>query len=295
MKHWIPVISLLVVVLLPSLTRSQSHEWWAENVNWDGITHWSRYITISPGHMGPNALPVPKLSTGAVQNQNYLGISSSLHLRSGDQTINPTLYGNYAFVKDKVSFDFHWVPVEFFKQSHTLKTERKVFHEYYDVMRASGDIYLNTRIQIMSRQKTNLGLRLGYKFATSNKIGAARFTDSPGYYFDLSAGYLLRKTSNSELRMLGMMGFYAWQTNKPHLLQDDAFLTGLGIRWTDSRVETEASIRSYIGYMNNGDKPVIALLKSSYRLEKISLSASIQQGLHDYKYTSFETGFYYYW
>ncbi|MDH3651942.1 MAG: hypothetical protein OEQ53_19810 [Saprospiraceae bacterium] len=273
--------------------QAQSHEWWAENVQWDGITHWSRYITTSAGALGPNGLPIPSLSSGTVLNQNYLAFTGNVHVKEGDPTSNPALYGNFALVADKVSFDFYWVPIELFNPSHEVKTERNVFHEYYNVKHATGDIYLNTRVQLLNRDRIKLALRIGYKFATSNKLGAARFTDSPGYYFDLSINHSSNLSSGSRLAWIGMLGFYAWQTNKPHLLQDDALLAGIGLRWTVKKWETEGSMRTYVGYMNNGDQPMVLLTRTKYRIGKVQLLGSLQFGLHDYPYTSIETGVFY--
>lgn len=73
--------------------------------------------------------------------------------------------------------------------SHAIKERRHVFSHYYYDQSAQGEIHLNTNIQLLNKWRENFhsGLRIGYRLPTSNGLGMARFTDAPGYYFDLNA------------------------------------------------------------------------------------------------------------
>ena len=100
-----------------------------------------------------------------------------------------------------------------------------------------------------------LMLRLGYRFPTGSVTGAARYTDSPGYYFDLTAGKPL--SPGGPLKLLGLLGFYVWQTNQDLHFQDDAFLFGAGLEYNQNNWRIDFNSVGYLGYMSNGDKPIV--------------------------------------
>jgi hypothetical protein len=109
-----------------------------------------------------------------------------------------------------------------------------------------------------------------------------------GYYFDLSAG---KPIGHSGLKWIGMAGFYCWQIDKEDLRQDDAFLFGTGLEWAHKDWKLQTSIAGYVGYLENqGDKPVVYRAAVEKKWNHTALLARFQQGLKDYKYTSFEFG-----
>src|ERR1043165_5144267 len=182
--------SLLLTAMLCCVSffvSAQSYTWWEENVHWDGVTPWERYIAFTAGYLVPHALPVPRVTNGSIDSVNAFGVSGQFYLSSDDHTQDIALYANYCLVKNKISFDAFWVPVEHFAMSHDVKTERHVFPIHYYDHYANGDLHLNTNIQLFNNRakKMQSALRIGYRFPTS-EIGAARFTDAPGYYFDFS-------------------------------------------------------------------------------------------------------------
>jgi len=271
---------------------AQSLTWWANNVHWDGITPWERYTTFTPGYLGPNALPVPPITNGSIDSINSVGFSGDFHFSKGDHTQNITLYGSYCLVKNKISFDAFWVPVEHFTMSHQLKEERKVFAlRYYDRY-ATADIHLNTRIQLINNtaKKLQAALRIGYRFANS-EIGAARFTDSPGYYFDISVGKTFR--SSPSLKWITMLGVYIWQVDNVVIRhrQDDAFLFGTGLEWNTKSFKLQSYVSGYFGYFEHfRDDPIVFRVKADKTIKRKILFFQFQQGLHDFKYSSFELG-----
>ena len=196
MKPCLIVYIFLSLLVMPAC--SQSFDWWKNLVSWDGISSWKEYIRYNPRYLGPNALPVPFIGNGSIDSISSFSITGNFHTTKGDQTINPTLYANYNIVKDRISIDAFLVPIERYNVSHKLKEERNVYYlNYYDKA-ATGDLHLNMNIQLLNkiRNKIHLSLRLGFRYASSEKIAAARFTDAPGYFFDLSAGKKLGVSSN---------------------------------------------------------------------------------------------------
>lgn len=284
-----PRLLFLILCFLCSHTLcAQDDQWWIRNVNWDGFSHWSKYIKYNSSNLGPNALPVPRLSNGRIDSLNSFSVSTMYHSMKGDQTGNLALYGNYVLVKDRISVDAFLVPFEIFNVTHTLKEQRKIYFYVYNQNIARGDLHVNFNINLLNKikDKVQLSLRTGYRYATSTQPAAARMTDAPGYYFDVSASRKFHKQSN--WKYAAMFGMYVWQL--PTGLQNDAVLFGAGIEYNKKQVQLQTNITGYLGYFNNGDRPIVFRLRASSNKKGINWFAQFQQGVHDFKYTTGEAG-----
>lgn len=271
-------------------SRAQTFTRWAEVVGWDGVSHWKRYLIHQPAFLGPNALPVPKLGNGRIDSSFFIGVTGNLHYSPGDKTQNLMVYANYCLVKDLISFDLAWMPYEKYQLNVATKEKRHVFSQFYFDKEAAGEVHLNTNIQVLNKWRKHIGLALqvGYRFPSGSGFGAARFTDAPGYYFNLSAGKTLGKKG---LQWNTMLGFYTWSIDVEGHNQNDAFLFGTGLEWNRKNWRLQTNIAGYLGYLeNSGDKPVVYRFQAEKRLKKTSLLLGFQQGLHDFKYSSFEFG-----
>jgi hypothetical protein len=270
--------------------RAQTMDWWANNVGWDGVTSWKRYLIFSPGFMGPNALPVPEMGRTVIDSISAIGATVNFHFSKGDPTQNIKLIGNFCIVKNIISADLVYIPMEWFQTTHEVKTERKVYYMAYNEKRQSGDVYLNLNLRIFEkwRKQVEMMLRLGYRFPTGSITGAARYTDSPGYYFDLTAGKPL--SPGGPLKVLGLLGFYVWQTNQDLHFQDDAFVFGAGLEYNKDSWRIDFNSVGYLGYMNNGDKPVVVRIGAQKIIHHMTAILRLQRGLHDFDYTTLETG-----
>jgi len=132
--------SITCLCLIISLSSfSQTAAWWENNVHWDGVTHWSRYILIDPKYMGPNALTVPHINNGSVDSLVSLGLSGHFHFMKGDNTQNLIIYGNYASKDKRISVEVSYIPYEHFKMSQEIKTERKTSYRDYNKTKDAGD------------------------------------------------------------------------------------------------------------------------------------------------------------
>ena len=239
--------------------------------------------------MGPNALPVPFINTGSIDSTHSFGVTGNFHFSKGDKTQNAAMYANYCLVKNIISFDASWVPFEHYRMDHATKEKRHVYSNDYYNSRAIGDVQLNTNIQLLNkaRNKIHVALRIGYRFPTSGDLGSARFTDAPGYFFDAGIAKPLGK--NKEWKWLNMAGFYVWQTYRPEHRQDDAFLFGSGFEWNNAKWKMQSYISGYIGY-EEGDKPILLRGTLERKGKKFNHLLRLQQGLHDFNYTSTELG-----
>ncbi len=284
---------VLFAVSVLSNGHSQTKEDWARTVNWDGVSHWSKYIQESARYMGPNALTIPFIGNGSVDSNTYIGATAQLHFSKGDNTQNMALYGNYCLVKDVVTLDIAYIPVEFYQMSDAIKKERHVYYANYYHNKAKGDIILNTSIRLLKKldKKIRLTVRAGYRFASSSGLASARFTDGMGYYIDISFG----KPLSPSLQWIGMTGFYCWQINDDRFRQNDAFLYGSGLEWNRNGWKAQGYCAGYLGYIfGSGDKPIVIRANAEKKFSKTSLLLRLQQGLQDFKYSSVELGMKYF-
>jgi hypothetical protein len=237
MNRAIRIGLLLSIGTTSSFTLSaQTLQEWAQTVNWDGVSHWSKYIKSSAAYMGPNALPVPFIGNGSVDSNTWIAGTGHFHFSKGDKTQNIAFYGNYPIVKDVVTIDVAYIPVEHYRMSDAVKKERHVYYTHYDSKLAKGDVYLNGTVRFMKKweKSIQLAVRFGFRLPSSNKLEAARFTDNMGYYADLSFGRPL----STHLKWIGMAGIYVWQLTGDGHRQNDAFLFGTGLEWNKNKWES---------------------------------------------------------
>lgn len=285
----------IVVCFAFTIGRAQSYTWWENTVHWDGVTPWERYIVNTAGFLGPNALPIPHITNGSIDSINTFGLSTDFYFSKGDHTQDVSVYANYCLVKNKISFDLYWVPVEHFTMSYDIKTERHVFTQHYYDRYAKGDVHLNTNIQLINDKTRNIqsAVRIGYRFPSS-EIGAARFTDAPGYYFDISFAKAFR--SNPQLKWIAMAGGYFWQAEIKRHPQDDAFLFGTGFELNKKNLRIQADLDGYLGYFYRlRDKPIVFRTELDKTIKRKILYFEFQQGLHNYNYSTIELGMKYRW
>jgi hypothetical protein len=244
-------------------------------------------MIYSPRFLGPNALPVPTMADGSVDSLQSLALSLVSHFSKGDKTKNFRLSANYCLVKDFISADINWVPYEWFRVSPEVKDERHVYPYFYNDRQASGDIYFNLNLQLLNRLRKyiHLAFRTGYRYPTSTAVGSARYTDAPGYHFDISAA---KPLSDNRLKLTAMVGFYVWQLNIAG--QNDAFLFGGGVEYHQQDWYYQLNCRGYSGYRHNGDDPVILESTLEKRFRNFGFSLNLYQGVHDYKFTSIGLG-----
>ncbi|MEO7923719.1 MAG: hypothetical protein ABIR30_08565 [Chitinophagaceae bacterium] len=270
--------------------NTQTPAEWAQTVNWDGVSHWSKYIQVRAAWMGPNALAIPAIANGSIDSSRSAAITAQLHFSPGDKSQSIVLYGNYCLVKDLISFDVSYIPVEFYTMSDAVKKDRHVYYKYYNDKKARGDVLLATTIQLFNKWRKNihLALRVGYRMPSSSGFGAARFIDGMGYHIDIS---MAKPFHGVPLKWLAMAGFYCWQIEQEDFRQNDSFLFGTGMEWNPRTWHLQTYIAGYLGYLeNSGDKPVVFRTTAEKRWGKTSLLLKFQQGLHDFNYSTVEFG-----
>jgi len=269
------------------------YQWWAEAHNWDGITHWSRYIIRSPGYMGPNALPIPEINKAKVTDYVSINISGEYHKGEGEFAYNPYLRLNIPIAKNKVALDFTYRPFEYYETEELIRFERfgrnKELKGY-----TNGDLYIGTIVQLFDSTKIpfDATLRIVLKTTTGKDLANARHIDAPAYHFDVNLGKTIFQNLYffDKISLYSMMGLYVWQADFDNNRQNDAYLYGLRSDFEIKSYMLSIAFSGYSGYMNLRDRPMAMRYTFEKKMGQVSLNFSYQKGLRDVISNSFRLG-----
>jgi hypothetical protein len=242
--------------------------------------------------MGPNALPVPEVKTGRLPDKASIRLFTDLHYSNGDNTqdVFSSLY--LPLAGNKVGLELYGVMVEHYKMDITTRDQRH--SRDFDAKGFSvGDLNIATLIALTRDhgKLPDMLIRIAFRIPSGSNMRGARFTDAPGYHFDL----LLSKNLTENLELTGMAGFYSWQLNynteRVLYHQNDAFLYGAGLIFSKKRIKIEGCIAGYAGYINIKDSPMILRLKTELSFGKVKGVLGLQQGvMDDFDYTTLRFG-----
>lgn len=280
---------LLLLLLLGIEVFSQKNEvdytWWNELHDWqEGDPGWREMMTISPGFFGPNALSVPEVKKGVLNENTELEFTLSNHFHKGDPTQDISGKFYFPFAKNKIAIEMYGVMLERFAFSEEIRNER--FARIEDGRGwAIGDFYFSTLLQLARNRKfPNTLFRFGTKTASGNQLEGARFTDTPGYYFDFSFSKEFILNNEKQIRPFGLIGFYSWQTNDWLNLQNDALLYAAGFDYFTNNWSFSASVSGYSGYKKERDKPVQLNFNFRRELKAGALRLQFANGMRDWEY-----------
>ncbi len=288
------LVYLLTLIITAKTVYGQQDDfnWWNEIHNWDGISSWSKYIPLTPGKMGPNALPVPDMQKGNIDSNLTLFTAAETHYNTNDFTANLFTCINIP-IRKAVALQIWWVPVEYFNTDTVVRDMRAARTREAEGF-AMGDVYIGTLIPIIKNKKgwPDLLLGINLKTASGTRLHDARYTDSPGYFFDLSGGkdIQLKSTKDWILRPYGSAGFYVYQTNREDYYQNDALLWGAGFDVKNVKWQFTIQASGYIGYFDELDRPVVIRLEMQRLFTKGDLVMRLQQGNSSYPFVSARLG-----
>jgi hypothetical protein len=273
-------------------SSDEDYTWWNELHGWEeGDPGWRNWIKITPGYLGPNALPVPDVKRGFLNPKTEFELTASSHFLKGDPTqdISGRLF--VPFAQSKIAVEIYGVILEHFAFSEEIRNER--FARIEDGKGyAMGDLYFSTLIQLSKDRKfPNSLLRMTGKTASGNQLEGARNTDSPGYFFDLSFSKNLGHTETGLFRPFGLAGFNSWQTNDELNLQNDAFLYALGADYEKNGLVFSASWSGYSGYKNERDKPMQLNFEMRKDYNRKAFRIQYIHGLRDLEYETIRFSF----
>ena len=291
MKHRFVLAALFAGVFC--IAQQHEYAWWNTIHNWDGVLSWSNYITMVPGKMGPNALPVPDNQLGRIDTNLRLLVAQEAHLAPNDFTTNVFTRINIP-IKKAAALHIWWAPIEYFKTDTAVRDARAARTREATGI-ALGDVYIGMHIPIIEDKSgwPDIMLGINLKTASGNRLHDARYTDSPGYWFEISTGKTLRLTHHlphTTLRWYASSGFYVYQTNRTDYFQNDAFMLGGGIDVTRKACMLRVQANSYSGYSGDLDTPVVYRAEARYSWHKHVVFLRLQRGNASYPFTSIRLG-----
>jgi len=257
--------------------------------------HFSKYMVISSGFLGPNGLPVPRLHQGSNPSSLNLEMSYEYYFQDREKTHDALLDVKIPIASGKAALELRYVPFEFYETEESLSRERRTSEGTMLSGQSFGDIYFGTAVQLVRDHDwaPDVLFAMSCKTASGTNLEDARHTDSPGYYIDLSIGksYYFKQGSTAYFRWFMLGGFYAWQTYLDDFPQDDALFYGIGVKLDLRAVYFTSSLRGLSGYMFNGDQPVVYRAEAGIREGRSALVLGYEWGIIDYPFNCFRLGF----
>ncbi|MCE7993038.1 MAG: hypothetical protein HEP71_13710 [Roseivirga sp.] len=292
--------SLLVLLSVAQLS-AQNFDWWDNLHNYPAAAgnDRDRYISISPGYMGPNALRVPVLRNGKIDNELWSETTFEYHSGNGDRTLNIWSEFNIPLAKDKALLYVQSIPWEIWETTDALRNERRAQGRSATGWN-TGDTAFGIIVRIANEETSkwpNITFRAHSKTTTGGNISNARFTDASMFFWEATTSKTLSKTDDSSFLIKGMLGFYTWQTNKNFLpngsdfFQNDAGTYGVGVEYTKGQWFFGSDVSGYHGYIQNRDTPAFLRNQVSYRFKHIALYTNINFSLNSWGWNTFTIGY----
>jgi hypothetical protein len=248
-------------------------------------------MTLSAKYFGPNALPVPEVRKGIPDSLCRFDVLAGGHFSRGDRTQDGYLSLVVPFCRGCVSLKASVVPVEFYSYD-SLTRDLRASRDKDGKGRAGGDFSFATAVSVIRdrRHLPDISLEMAFRAPSGTRLEAARFTNTPGYHFDMSFGKLIRKHKLLGIRPYAMLGYYSYQTFDVDHLQDGCFLYGAGADVSVNSWLFAVQSAGYSGYLDNGDRPMVFRGEIRRTAARTDLLLKVQIGLRDFEYRSVHAG-----
>lgn len=294
--HTVPcpkrLLTAVACLLACSLHATEPPQWWKDVHHYDPAKSWYQYMTYTSAHFGPNALPVPEVYDGRLPQKNQAEVSTDVFWGYGDETQSLSTRLVYAVLPGRLTLSGWGVVAEHYRTTDAVRDQRASQVLNPDETLLIGDFYLSTQLALLQekRWQPDLNLEVVLKTSSSKTSASARYFDTPGYYFNLTAGKSFRFRSGflDELRLVGNYGFLCYQLNQEH--QDDAPLFGAKMLLSAGSWTVEGGVHGYSGWLDQGDKPLLLRGKLNYRSGPIVFFVQYQRALRDYPFHRLQTG-----
>jgi hypothetical protein len=276
------LVSLIIGCFLPPLQAQD--EAWQEQM---------KLLIYAPRYFGPNAFPLPELRDGSVSDRYEIELRGEYHFNPGDRTKD--LFGRLfiPFAGGRAGVEISGVIEEDYETSDAVRDERHAI-EKRPPIRCYGDAVISSFYRILRSDRWfDATVSSSLKTASGGRLCDARYTDAAAYWFDLTAGRdLVRSTDRSAfIRLQAMVGFYCWMTNNMVHRQNDATLFGAGLSAGYRNLLFACDYSGFDGYRNEGDYPVAFRYKLNYEYKKNILSLRYRHGMKDNIYDFYSVGY----
>lgn len=267
-------------------------QWWKDAHQYDPDKELYDYLTFTTAYFGPNALPVPELYDGRIPEKKQAELTTDTYWGFGDKTQSVSARFVYIPGSGRFSISGWGVLAEHYKTTIAVRDQRASIIENGEGTLLIGDLYISTLIGLFKEKKycPDLNLEIVLKTSSSNSPYGARYFDTPGYWFDLTAGksILFPRAFVKELRFVGVLGFLSYQLNTPG--QNDAPLYGGKIILSSDKWSLENGIHGYSGWLEKGDKPQVLRSKLNFKSGNLLYFIQYQHALRDYPFRRIQTG-----
>jgi hypothetical protein len=286
------LLALMLCIFATSVYALEPPAWWKAVHNFNPDKSWYQYMTYTSAFFGPNALPVPETFDGRIPTKHLAEVSTDVFWGYGDQTQSLTTRLVYAAIPGKLTLSAWGVLAEHYSTTNAVRDVRASQIENPEETLLIGDLYLSTLIGLLQekRWQPDLNLEVVLKTSSSKTSASARYFDTPGYYFNLTAGKSIHFKGSlvDELRLVGNLGFLCYQLNEEH--QNDAPLFGGKMLLSAGVWTVETGIHGYSGWLDQGDKPLVLRGKVNYRSGPATIFLQYQHALRDYPFRRLQTG-----
>ncbi|MGW8123986.1 hypothetical protein ACV07N_15105 [Roseivirga echinicomitans] len=295
------IIVALFSILLVGQVQAQDMGWWDQLHNYPAAAGIERgnYISISPGFMGPNALRMPVLGNGLIDNYISFDVRTERHQGNGDLTYNMFLQFSLPIKRDRAFFYVNSIPFEKWDVDPITRDERRMVGISGEG-KTSGDISFGIVYKVVDEDKAgpfNFVMRAHSKTTTGGNLENARYTDASMFYWEgtFTKSFFRRENSFALAKM--MLGFYTYQTNVNRLIngsterQNDAPLFGFGIEYHHFKWKIDADLTSYHGYQNHRDNPSFLRLNLNRELKGGAIGMGYHIGLKEWDWNTFSINY----
>lgn len=261
---------------------------WAARNGYQPGRDYRSYLLIAPGNMGPNALPVAPTIRGRVDSAGQLSLAVAHHRAPGDRATDVTAELRYPFGR-RASLRVRYTAVEWYRYTEDVALERNTLVPAGSGV-AQGDVYVEGLFQVLrdARRWPDLALRVSVKTAASSDVEAMRYTDTPGYLFDVSGGKDIGLAGGrGTLRPYASAGFFVWQRFGASAPQNDAVTYAAGVVWCQGGWLARGEFAGYAGYTGERDQPAVLraeLTATPTNVPRVSVGIGFAHGIGDWVY-----------
>ncbi|KYG75891.1 hypothetical protein AWW68_08665 [Roseivirga spongicola] len=279
-------------------------DWWDQLHNYPDAAgpDRSRYINLSPGYLGPNAMIMPSLPNMTIDNEFWVQALGQTHAGNGDKTQNFFLKGNFPLARDRVMLYITSVPYETWEVTPETRDERRMMG-LGGKGGNTGDVAYGVIFKVFREKHWlpfNFGFRLHTKTTTGGNLTNARSTDNSLYQWEGNFSKTMIEKEEEKLLLKASLGFVTWQTNKNRLPggsnhnQNDAPYYGFGVEYLNRSWLLSSDVVGYTGYLGNRDYPHFFRTQVQYRFNRLALRTEYNYGLQSWDWNTFSLGVRYY-
>lgn len=253
---------------------------------------------IAPAFFGPNALPVPEMPNGRIEDKLTVEIAGDYY--SGfykDQTYDIFARIRIPLFTRRVNLTV-WMPIiEFYTHTPECISKKHIDPKAKPKGYEFGDVYISTNIQLFYEKRflPDVAIEVALKTASGGGFNRGRFFDNPGYYFNASAGKTIARGTHffKSLRIAASIGFLCWQTDNGR--QNDAVTYGGSIELKTAYFSLTETINGYTGWEHCGDSPLTLTSRINIPAKNFSPYIQYQYGFKDYPFHQIRIGITYKW